>query len=71
MLAALLAKLNAALFAESNPVPVKLALELMGHMSAEVRLPLCAASEPTRHAVVEAVAKLGIGCWSPKYRLAS
>ena len=71
MLASLLAKLNTALFTESNPVPVKLALELMGHMSAEVRLPLCAASEPTRRALVEAVAKLGIGCWSPKYRMAS
>jgi 4-hydroxy-tetrahydrodipicolinate synthase len=29
------------LFIEPNPVPVKYALSLQGHMSAEVRLPLC------------------------------
>jgi 4-hydroxy-tetrahydrodipicolinate synthase len=71
MLSALLVKLTRALFAESNPVPVKYALELMGHMSAAVRLPLTAPAEPTRALVADAVAKLGMGCVRPRYRLAS
>lgn len=71
MLAALLAKVTRALFAESNPVPVKCALELMGHMSASVRLPLCAASEATRSQVAEAMTKLGIGGMGPRLRLVS
>ncbi len=29
------------MFIESNPVPVKTALELMGKASGDVRLPLC------------------------------
>ncbi|HWM87314.1 MAG TPA: 4-hydroxy-tetrahydrodipicolinate synthase [Kofleriaceae bacterium] len=36
------------LFAESNPIPVKAALELMGKMSAEVRLPLSPCSPALR-----------------------
>ena len=71
MLSALLVKLTRALFAESNPVPVKHALELMGHMSGAVRLPLCAPDETTRRLVAEAVGKLGMGCARPRYRLAS
>jgi len=39
-LTAAAAKLTAALFCESNPVPVKYALGLLGLMSARVRLPL-------------------------------
>jgi len=34
-----------ALFLETNPVPVKAALAMMGKMSADVRLPLCRMSE--------------------------
>ena len=34
-------KISSAMFIESNPVPVKTALELMGIASADVRLPLC------------------------------
>lgn len=34
-------KIGSAMFIESNPVPVKTALELMGKASADVRLPLC------------------------------
>jgi len=37
-----------ALFAESNPVPLKHALSVLGHMAAEVRLPLCEAADNTR-----------------------
>jgi 4-hydroxy-tetrahydrodipicolinate synthase len=43
--------LSRALFLESNPVPVKHALALMGLMSPAVRLPLCEASEATRREV--------------------
>ena len=52
--------LVAALFAESNPVPVKWALGLMGRMSPEVRLPLCGPGETTRTAVRKALAQLGL-----------
>jgi 4-hydroxy-tetrahydrodipicolinate synthase len=34
-------KIGSAMFIESNPVPVKTSLELMGKASADVRLPLC------------------------------
>ena len=33
--------LHQAMFLESNPIPVKTALALMGRMSDEMRLPLC------------------------------
>lgn len=36
------------LFIETNPVPIKYALSLLGQCSAEVRLPLCALSEPNK-----------------------
>ena len=49
-----------ALFAESNPVPLKWALGLVGRMSAEVRLPLCEPGEATRMAVQQALAQLGL-----------
>jgi 4-hydroxy-tetrahydrodipicolinate synthase len=55
-----LGRLTAALFAESNPVPVKYALKLLGHMPASVRLPLCEASEATRREVAEALTCLGL-----------
>jgi 4-hydroxy-tetrahydrodipicolinate synthase len=45
------AALSRALFLESNPVPVKYALAMMGLMSAAVRLPLCEADAETRRAV--------------------
>ena len=34
------------LFADTNPVPCKAILAAMGHCRAEVRLPLCASSDP-------------------------
>ena len=37
-----------ALFLETNPVPVKTALEMMGRCTSEVRLPLCPMSEGNR-----------------------
>lgn len=44
-----------ALFIESNPVPVKAALELLGRATAEVRLPLVAAEEATRSELRQAL----------------
>ena len=38
-------KISNAMFIESNPVPVKTALEMMGKASADVRLPLAPLSE--------------------------
>ncbi|MBQ9406192.1 MAG: 4-hydroxy-tetrahydrodipicolinate synthase [Desulfovibrio sp.] len=40
--------LHEALFFESNPIPVKTALELMGIMRAEMRLPLCPMGESAK-----------------------
>ncbi|MBI3599256.1 MAG: 4-hydroxy-tetrahydrodipicolinate synthase [Nitrospinae bacterium] len=37
--------LNEAMFYETNPIPVKTALSLMGKVSGEMRLPLCSMSE--------------------------
>jgi 4-hydroxy-tetrahydrodipicolinate synthase len=37
--------LNGAMFYETNPIPVKTALSLMGKVSGEMRLPLCSISE--------------------------
>ncbi len=52
--------LTAALFAESNPIPVKCALEAMGWMRADVRLPLWQAAPATRANVIAALAGLGL-----------
>jgi 4-hydroxy-tetrahydrodipicolinate synthase len=52
--------LVAALFIESNPVPLKWALSLLGHMSPELRLPLCEPAETTRSVVRKALAQLGL-----------
>jgi 4-hydroxy-tetrahydrodipicolinate synthase len=41
-------KINKAMFIESNPVPVKSALGLMGKCSDEVRLPLCPLTEANK-----------------------
>jgi len=56
-----IAGLSHALFLESNPVPVKHALSLMGMMAPAVRLPLCEAGEATRRAVSSCLRDLGIG----------
>lgn len=40
--------LHQVMFVESNPIPVKTALALMGRMSDEMRLPLCPMSENAR-----------------------
>lgn len=54
-LAHLHGQLTAALFAESNPGPVKYALSLLGLMSPRLRLPLVEPTEATRRAIQAAV----------------
>lgn len=49
-----------ALFVETNPIPVKAALELMDEMSGQVRLPLVAASESTRARMSRELRSLGL-----------
>jgi 4-hydroxy-tetrahydrodipicolinate synthase len=56
----LLTPLNAALFAEVNPVPVKYAVSRLGFGAPSLRLPLIEASEETRAAVDEAMRFAGI-----------
>jgi 4-hydroxy-tetrahydrodipicolinate synthase len=68
VLAAVLIKLTAALFLESNPAPVKYALQRLGHMSDEVRLPLCRTGAPTRRAIVDAIDHLGLRGLVPSTR---
>ena len=51
--------MNRAMFAESNPIPCKTALSLMGRMSSEVRLPLCQPSESTVKMLREVLASYG------------
>jgi len=47
-----------AVFVESNPIPVKAAMEALGFCSAEVRLPLTAAKPETLAKLAEAMAEL-------------
>lgn len=51
--------MNRAMFAESNPIPCKTALSLIGRMSSEVRLPLCQPSENTVKMLREVLASYG------------
>ena len=54
-----LAALNAALFVESNPIPVKWALAEMGRIENGLRLPLTPLASDCHEAVREAMAKAG------------
>lgn len=61
--AALQVEMNAlhrALFLESNPIPVKAALHLLGRYADEVRLPLVPASPSVREKLGEALKGLGL-----------
>ena len=60
---ALQVKLNAlhrALFLESNPIPVKAALEMMGRFTGEIRLPLTPMTEGPKARLREAMSALGL-----------
>ena len=41
------------MFLESNPIPAKTALALMGRMEAELRLPLCPMGDNAKHRLLE------------------
>ncbi len=45
-------KISSAMFIETNPVPVKAALEVMGKASGDVRLPLCPLEDGNRASLV-------------------
>jgi 4-hydroxy-tetrahydrodipicolinate synthase len=47
-----LSPLFAALFYETNPIPVKEALGLMGKIDPELRLPLCSMAQDTREKLI-------------------
>jgi 4-hydroxy-tetrahydrodipicolinate synthase len=71
----LLAPLHDALFAESNPVPLKAALAMLNLATSEVRLPLLRATETTKDKLAEALAQvMSREEWiasHPRYALAS
>jgi len=48
------------LFCETNPIPVKEALHLMGQMGSEIRLPLTRLTEPNRERLQVALKDLGL-----------
>lgn len=53
-------ELNTTLFVESNPIPVKAALHLLGYFADEMRLPLTPATEATRTRLADALKGLGL-----------
>lgn len=52
--------MNRAMFAESNPIPVKTALSLMGRMTDEFRLPLCNMAPAAQEALRAELARAGL-----------
>ena len=54
-----LQKLNGAMFIETNPIPVKTALALMGMVREEFKLPLCPMSEGPRKKLEDTLKKYG------------
>lgn len=56
----LLTPLNAALFLESNPIPVKWALQCMGLISGGIRLPMTTLADQFRPAVEQALRDAGV-----------
>lgn len=55
-----LTPLHAAMFCETNPIPVKYAASLMGLCSDEIRLPLCLPSKTAQERVKTEMKKLGL-----------
>ena len=52
--------LNGAMFIETNPIPVKTALAMMGKIEEEFRLPLCPMSAPNREKLAAALKDAGL-----------
>jgi len=50
------------LFIETNPIPVKAALAMVGRIAEEYRLPLCEMSEASRQALKASMRRAGIAC---------
>lgn len=55
-----LSPLFAALFYETNPIPVKEALGLMGKIDPELRLPLCPMAQDTRQKLIHVLREAGL-----------
>ena len=49
-----------AMFLETNPIPVKKAMELLGHCSGELRLPLCEMTDENLRKLKSALQKYGL-----------
>ena len=54
-----LLEMNDAMFIETNPIPVKTALALMGKVGEEFKLPLCAMTEGNRKKLAQVLEKYG------------
>lgn len=52
--------INKAMFIETNPIPVKTALAMMGKIKEEFRLPLCEMSEPNKQKLAEVLRNAGL-----------
>ncbi|MDO5483436.1 MAG: 4-hydroxy-tetrahydrodipicolinate synthase [Desulfovibrionaceae bacterium] len=52
--------LHQVLFVESNPIPAKTALNLMGRMSGELRLPLCPLGEESKNKLLAVLQQQGL-----------
>src|SRR5512143_2746343 len=52
--------LNQAMFFETNPIPVKTALGMMGRIAPEMRLPLCPMSEPNKEKLSRVLKEYGL-----------
>jgi 4-hydroxy-tetrahydrodipicolinate synthase len=52
--------LNKAMFIETNPIPVKTALSMMGRIQEELRLPLCPMSDANRERLRKALVDYGL-----------
>jgi 4-hydroxy-tetrahydrodipicolinate synthase len=48
------------MFLETNPIPVKAALALMGRVSWEIRLPMTPLSEPNRQKLRKTLEEYGL-----------
>lgn len=53
-------KLTRSLFVETNPIPVKAAMEMMGLIGPEIRLPLVPVSAPNRQKIKQLMQELGL-----------
>jgi 4-hydroxy-tetrahydrodipicolinate synthase len=52
--------LNKSMFLETNPIPVKTALAMMGKIEEEMRLPLCPMSSGNREKLKTALVRYGL-----------